>query len=139
MMVPRTAVFSSLALVMRWNTSCCGTEPKAKAKNAPAMAHQPGASSGRTLNLPSAAAWAIDLAGPPAMSPTSIATRRQADQDDHGLEQVGEGHRPHAAEDGVDQHHRAADHDGVVQSSAPPDSTWITRPSAVICAEVQPR
>jgi hypothetical protein len=56
--VPRTAVFSSLALVMRWNTSCCGTEPKAKAKKAPAIAHHAAASmsAGNITSLPSAAA-----------------------------------------------------------------------------------
>ena len=74
MTVPRTAVFSSLALVMRWNTSCCGTEPKAKAKKAPAMTHQPLASDGKKLNLPSAAACATTLLAPPAMSLTSTAT-----------------------------------------------------------------
>jgi hypothetical protein len=41
--------------------------------------------------------------------------QRQPDQDDHRLEEVGEGHRPHAAEDGVDHHHRGADHDAGAQ------------------------
>ncbi len=76
MRVPRTAVFSSLALVMRWNTSCCGTEPKANAKKAPAMAHHLAASmsAGNITSLPSAAACEITLPAPPARSPTSKAT-----------------------------------------------------------------
>jgi hypothetical protein len=106
-----------LALVTRWNTSCCGTEPKAKAKKAPAMAHQAAASmsAGNMTSLPSAAAWEMTL--PAAASHVADQDRHQgqADQDDHRLEQVGEGHRPHAAEDGVDQHHRGADHDGGVE------------------------
>src|SRR5512145_67398 len=104
MTVPRTAVFSSLALVMRWNTSCCGTEPKAKAKNAPAIAHQAAASmsAGNITSLPSAAAGEVA---------DEVGHQRQADQDHDRLEQVGEGHRPHAAEDRVDQDHAGADHD----------------------------
>ena len=76
MMVPRTAVFSFLALVMRWNTSCCGIEPKAKAKKAPAIVHQAAASMslGNMTSLPSAAAWRTTFSTPPARSPTSSAT-----------------------------------------------------------------
>ena len=74
--MPITAVRSSLALVMRWNTSCCGIEPNAKAKNAPAMAHHAAASmsAGNIVSLPSAAACEITLVAPPARSPTSSAT-----------------------------------------------------------------
>ena len=74
--VPRTAVPSSFALVMRWNTSCCGIDPNANAKNAPAIVHQAAASpaAGKKSNLPSAEACAITFEAPPAMSPTRNAT-----------------------------------------------------------------
>ena len=45
--------------------------------------------------------------------------RNQAHHDHHGLKQIGESHRPHAAKHGVDQHHGRAQHDGVVQFNGP--------------------
>ena len=73
--VPRTAVFSSLAEVTRWNTSCCGIEPMASVIHAARKAsHSLAPAFGQNSNLPASEAAAMTLAGPPAMSPTSQAT-----------------------------------------------------------------
>ena len=73
--VPRTAVFSSLAEVTRWNTSCCGIEPSAKVIQAATNASHSFASPlGQNWSLPASEAAVITLPAPPAMSPTSPAT-----------------------------------------------------------------
>ncbi|MNN80369.1 hypothetical protein D3C81_1970960 [compost metagenome] len=65
-------MFSDLADITRAYTSCCGMEPNIMVTAAPrkatiSLAEVPC----RKVNLPSAAAWLITVAGPPAMSPTS--------------------------------------------------------------------
>ncbi|MNS92597.1 hypothetical protein D3C72_1267400 [compost metagenome] len=70
----RTAIFSLLADITRWNTSCCGMEPSiivmaAAKKNT--MSCQLG--SGQNLKRSLLTAKATTLSAPPAMSPANIA------------------------------------------------------------------
>ncbi len=72
--VPRMAVFSSLALVTRWNTSCWAIEPSAivmKAANSAITSR--GSTEGSTTNLPSPAAADTTRSKPPAWPPSSTA------------------------------------------------------------------
>ncbi len=59
---------SSLALVTRWNTSCCGMEPMASVAHAATKAHHsllPPV--GQNWNLPASAACCSTVPKPPAM------------------------------------------------------------------------
>ena len=72
--VPRIAVFSSLALVTRWKTSCWAIEPSAIVRKAANSAMTSFASKeGSTTNLPSPAAADTTRSKPPAWPPSSTA------------------------------------------------------------------
>ena len=106
------AASALLADITRWNTSCCGMEPSimvmaAAKKNSDVVEGGlgPEAGTGRWL-----VASAITLSAPPARSPANTAmTARPDHQHDH-LDEVGQGHRPQAAEQRVDQDRQRADH-----------------------------
>ena len=135
------AVFSFFAEVTRWNTSCCGIEPIASVIQAATKAsHSLAPPLGQNSNFPASDAAAITLPSAAGHVAHQPGDRGEADEDDHRLEQIGHRHRPHAAPDGVAEHDRPRRARCPASSdSAPPESTENTRPSAVICAEVQPR
>ena len=138
--VPRTAVFSSLAEVTRWKMSCCGTEPIASVSHAvPNASHSLAPPFGQKSNLPASAAAAITLPAPPAMSPTTQATSVTP------MMIITDWKRSVSATDHMPPHtvypSTTAAPSTMPSGSgiAPLESVENASPSAVICAEVQPR
>ena len=138
---PLVAALASLADMTRWNTSCCGIEPSimvmaaAKKKT---MSWKLG--SGQNLNRSLLDRQRHDAVGTAGLLAGEHRQDEQPGHQDDHLQEVGDGHRPHAAEQRVGQdRHRADDHARRRMQMAPPDSMLNTSPSAVTCAETQPR
>jgi hypothetical protein len=104
--VPFTAVFSSFAEV----TLERGEQREQVARLDARHQHQLALGRGGLDDL-------VDAAGLARQRGRDV---EQAEDDDRGLEQVGEGDREHAAEQQVDEHHRRAEHDPLLERDAAP-------------------
>ena len=69
---PQMAILALFADVMRWNTSCCGTEPSIIVTPAPRkVTHSHGSAGGKKSSLPASAACCSTGPTPPVMPLTT--------------------------------------------------------------------